>query len=134
MDLFDRSEAQSPADVLRALAAGSLYRTRNGSVTDPAGNHWTYTYDQLGRKISTTDPDQGTTDTTYDDRSQMTFVKGSRTDAPGLAYLYDDLGRQTEVREKSPTGTLRTKQVYDTVRGAKGQLAASTRSDSADTG
>ncbi|WP_224756479.1 RHS repeat domain-containing protein [Streptomyces sp. col6] len=105
------------------------YTPRNelDKVTDPAGNHWTYTYDQLGRKISTTDPDQGTTDTTYDDRGQRTFVKGSRTDVPGLAYLYDDLGRQTEVREKSATGTLRTKQVYDTITGAKGQLAESTR-------
>ncbi|MFB8085071.1 DUF5615 family PIN-like protein [Streptomyces sp. NPDC055992] len=105
------------------------YTPRNelDKVTDPAGNHWTYTYDQLGRKTSTTDPDQGTTDTTYDDRGQVTFTKGSRTDAPGLAYLYDDLGRQTEVREKSATGTLRTKQVYDTVTAAKGQLAESTR-------
>lgn len=105
------------------------YTPRNelDKVTDPAGNHWTYTYDQLGRKISTTDPDQGTTTTTYDDRSQVTFTKGSRTDVPGLAYLYDDLGRQTEVREKTATGTLRTKQVYDTVTGAKGQLAESTR-------
>lgn len=105
------------------------YTPRNelDKVTDPAGNHWTYTYDQLGRKISMTDPDQGTTDTTYDDRGQVTFVKGSRTDVPGLAYLYDDLGRQTEVREKTATGTLRTKQVYDTITGAKGQLAESTR-------
>ncbi|UZK52786.1 polymorphic toxin-type HINT domain-containing protein [Streptomyces drozdowiczii] len=105
------------------------YTPRNelDKVTDPAGNHWTYTYDQLGRKISTTDPDQGTATTTYDDRGQVTFTKGSRTDVPGLAYLYDDLGRQTEVREKSATGTLRTKQVYDTVSGAKGQLAESTR-------
>ncbi|MFD8690717.1 polymorphic toxin-type HINT domain-containing protein [Streptomyces sp. NPDC059651] len=105
------------------------YTPRNelDKVTDPAGNHWTYTYDQLGRKNSTTDPDQGTTTTTYDDRGQVTFVQGSRTDAPGLAYLYDNLGRPTEVHEKTATGTLRTKQVYDTVTGAKGQLAESTR-------
>ncbi|PZT75901.1 MULTISPECIES: polymorphic toxin-type HINT domain-containing protein [unclassified Streptomyces] len=105
------------------------YTPRNelDRVTDPAGNHWTYTYDQLGRKISSTDPDQGTTTTTYDDRGQVTFTQGSRTDVPGLAYLYDGLGRQTEVREGSATGPLRTKQVYDTVTGAKGQLAESTR-------
>ncbi|MFJ6459760.1 polymorphic toxin-type HINT domain-containing protein [Streptomyces sp. NPDC091387] len=105
------------------------YTPRNelDKVTDPAGNHWTYTYDQLGRNTSATDPDQGTTNTTYDDRGQVTFTKGSRADVPGLAYLYDNLGRQTEVREKSATGTLRTKQVYDTVALAKGQLAESTR-------
>ncbi|WLQ36896.1 hypothetical protein P8A18_27220 [Streptomyces castrisilvae] len=49
------------------------YTPRNelDKVTDPAGNHWTYAYDQPGRQISTTDPDQGTTDTTYDDRGQV---------------------------------------------------------------
>ncbi|MFI9628750.1 RHS repeat-associated core domain-containing protein [Streptomyces sp. NPDC052042] len=96
-------------------------------VTDPAGSSWSYTYDQLGRQTSATDPDKGTTENTYDDRGQLTFVKGARTDIPGLAYLYDGLGRQTEVREGSATGTLRTKQVYDTLTGAKGQLAESTR-------
>lgn len=96
-------------------------------VTDPAGNSWSYEYDQRGRQIVVTDPDKGITDNTYDDRGQLTFAKGSRTDVPGLAYLYDDLGRQTEVREGSATGTLRTKQVYDTLTGAKGQLAESTR-------
>lgn len=133
------SDARGNTTELRQLHSRSVdaaydsttyhYTPRNelDKVTDPAGNHWTYTYDQLGRKISTTDPDQGTTTTTYDDRGQVTFTKGSRTDVPGLAYLYDDLGRQTEVREKSATGTLRTKQVYDTITGAKGQLAESTR-------
>ncbi|MEW2067438.1 RHS repeat-associated core domain-containing protein, partial [Streptomyces sp. NPDC007346] len=96
-------------------------------VTDPAGNDWTYSYDQLGRQTSTTDPDKGTTDHTYDDRNQLIFSKGSRTDVPGLAYVYDGLGRQTQVREGSATGTLRTEQVYDTVSGAKGQLAESIR-------
>ncbi|MFJ3323602.1 polymorphic toxin-type HINT domain-containing protein [Streptomyces griseus] len=96
-------------------------------VTDTAGNAWTYTYDQLGRQTSTTDPDKGTTNSTYDDRNQLVFSKGSRTDVPGLAYLYDGLGRQTEVREGSETGTLRTKQVYDTISNAKGQLAESIR-------
>ncbi|MFF2962128.1 RHS repeat-associated core domain-containing protein [Streptomyces sp. NPDC057963] len=96
-------------------------------VTDPAGNSWSYEYDQLGRQTVAKDPDKGTTNSTYDDRGQLTFAKGSRTDVPGLAHLYDNLGRQTEVREGSATGLLRTKQVYDTVTGAKGQLAESTR-------
>ncbi|MCX5113451.1 sugar-binding protein [Streptomyces sp. NBC_00378] len=96
-------------------------------ATDPGGNSWSYEYDQLGRQTVANDPDKGTTNSTYDDRGQLTFVKGSRTDVPGLAYLYDGLGRQTEVRENSATGTLRTKQVYDTITGAKGQLAESTR-------
>ncbi|MFF2008105.1 RHS repeat-associated core domain-containing protein [Streptomyces sp. NPDC058195] len=96
-------------------------------VTDPAGNSWTYTYDQRGLQTASADPDKGTSESTYDDRGQLTFTKGSRSNVPGLAYLYDGLGRQTEVREGSATGTLRTKNVYDTITGAKGQLAESTR-------
>ncbi|WP_189220855.1 MULTISPECIES: RHS repeat domain-containing protein [Streptomyces] len=94
-------------------------------VTDPAGNRWTYTHDQLGRQTKTTDPDKGTTTSTYDDRDQLTTT----TDARGttLATVYDDLGRKTELREGSATGALRAKWVYDTITGAKGQLAEATR-------
>ncbi len=96
-------------------------------VTDSAGNNWLYEYDQLGRQTKATDPDKGTTTSTYDDRSQLTLSKDARTGVPGLAYVYDGLGRRTEVREGSDSGPLRTKQVYDTFPGAKGQLAESIR-------
>ncbi|MEU2065107.1 polymorphic toxin-type HINT domain-containing protein [Streptomyces sp. NPDC013455] len=106
-------------------------------VTDPAGNKWTYTYDLLGRQIKTTDPDKGTTLSTYDDRGQLITTDDARPDTPdddrpdtpSLWYGYDNLGRKTEVREKSSTGTLRAKWVYDTVTNAKGQLAEATRYD-----
>ncbi|MBL1109712.1 sugar-binding protein [Streptomyces sp. 5-8] len=106
-------------------------------VIDPAGNTWSYTYDQLDRQIKTVDPDKGTTLSTYDDRGQLTTTDDARPDSatddrpdtPRLWYGYDNLGRKTEVREKSSTGTLRAQWVYDTVSGAKGQLAASTRYD-----
>ncbi|MFT9666760.1 polymorphic toxin-type HINT domain-containing protein [Streptomyces rhizosphaericola] len=96
-------------------------------VTDSAGNNWLYEYDQLGRQTKATDPDKGTTTSTYDDRGQLTLSKDARTGVPGLAYVYDGLGRRTEVREGSDSGPLRTKQVYDTFPGAKGQLAESVR-------
>ncbi|WBB64609.1 polymorphic toxin-type HINT domain-containing protein [Streptomyces sp. WMMC500] len=93
--------------------------------TDPAGNEWSYRYDQLGRQTTANDPDKGTTTSTYDDRGQLTTT----TDARGvkLAHVYDGLGRKTELRNDSPTGTLRSQWVYDTIPGAKGQLATSTR-------
>ena len=105
------------------------YTPRNelSKVTDPAGNSWGYTYDQLGRKVQSVDPDKGTATTVYDDRGQVTSAKGSRTDAPALAYVYDNLGRKTELHEGTTAGPLRAKWVYDTVTGAKGQLAESTR-------
>ncbi|MFG3370525.1 polymorphic toxin-type HINT domain-containing protein [Streptomyces sp. NPDC048156] len=96
-------------------------------ITDNAGSVWSYTYDQLGRQITATDPDKGLTSSQYDDRGQLISVDDARTDVPTLAYLYDGLGRKTELHEGSPTGTLRAKWIYDTVSGAKGQLAESTR-------
>ncbi|MFI8306873.1 polymorphic toxin-type HINT domain-containing protein [Streptomyces sp. NPDC085927] len=97
------------------------------SITDKAGSVWSYTYDQLGRQIASTDPDKGTTTSAYDDRGQLTSVDDARTDAPKLVYVYDGLGRKTELHEGSATGTLRAKWVYDTVSGAKGQLTEATR-------
>ncbi|MFI1950957.1 RHS repeat-associated core domain-containing protein [Streptomyces xinghaiensis] len=94
-------------------------------VTDPAGNVWSYRYDQLGRQTRAADPDKGVSTSTYDDRDRLR----TSTDARGttLASVYDDLGRQTELREDSATGPLRAKWVYDTLAGAKGRLAESTR-------
>ncbi|MFI1814603.1 RHS repeat-associated core domain-containing protein [Streptomyces sp. NPDC020422] len=102
-------------------------------VTDPAGNSWTYVYDQQGRQVTSKDPAKGTLTSTYDDRGQLTSTTDARNDDdPNLGKLfftYDNLGRKTEVREKSITGTLRAKWIYDTLTGAKGKLAESTRYD-----
>ncbi|MER7900868.1 polymorphic toxin-type HINT domain-containing protein, partial [Streptomyces sp. NPDC096046] len=94
-------------------------------LTDPAGNSWTYTYDLLGRLTDTTDPDKGPSSSTYDDHGQLISV--SDDGDTDLFHVYDGLGRHTELRENSATGTLRAKWVYDTISGAKGHLAESTR-------
>ncbi|MDK1472402.1 polymorphic toxin-type HINT domain-containing protein [Streptomyces sp. 549] len=94
-------------------------------VTDPAGNVWTYTYDQLGRQVRTSDPDKGVSRTTYDDRGQAVSATDSRDVT--LFSVYDDLGRKTELREGSATGTLRAKWTFDTIGGAKGHLTESAR-------
>ncbi|MFF7839937.1 polymorphic toxin-type HINT domain-containing protein [Streptomyces ossamyceticus] len=98
-------------------------------VTDPAGNTWEYQYDLLGRQTKAVDPDKGTTFSAYDDRGRLTTTDDARPDAesPALWYGYDNLGRRTEIREGSSGGALRAKWVYDTVSGAKGQLAESIR-------
>ncbi|WP_435813683.1 polymorphic toxin-type HINT domain-containing protein [Streptomyces tauricus] len=79
----------------------------------------------MGRLTDTTDPDKGASHNEYDDRSQLTSTKDARSTT--LAYIYDGLGRRTEMRENSSTGALRAKWVYDTISGAKGQLASSSR-------
>lgn len=98
---------------------------RLASMTDPAGNKWTYTYDLRGRQTGATDPDKGASTSTYDDAGQLL----TSTDARGitLATTYDLLGRKTQLREGSATGTVRASWAYDTL--AKGQLTSSTRND-----
>ncbi|MEV6210300.1 polymorphic toxin-type HINT domain-containing protein [Kitasatospora sp. NPDC051914] len=94
--------------------------------TDAAGNVWTYEYDLRGRQTAVTDPDSGTTRTAYDADSRV----ASTTDARGnkLAYTYDLLGRKTGLFKDSvaPANQL-AGWTYDTVAGAKGQLASATR-------
>ncbi|MEW2069301.1 RHS repeat-associated core domain-containing protein [Streptomyces sp. NPDC007346] len=94
-------------------------------VTDAAGNSWSYSYDQRGRETRSVDPDRGATERKFDDRGQLISTQDARGTV--LAHVYDGLGRQTELREGSATGALRAAWTYDTVSGAKGQLAESTR-------
>jgi RHS repeat-associated protein len=100
-------------------AAGNVSK-----VTDPAGNEWSYDYDLLGRMKLSKDPDKGTVTFDYDDRGQLKSTTDARNT---LAYVYDGLGRKTELRSGSATGPLRAKWTYDTITGAKGHLAESTR-------
>lgn len=114
--------ADAPYDATRYAYTPSGQLSK---VTDPAGNTWTTTYDQMGRTVETSDPDKGTTKSTYDDHNQVV----SSTDARDvtLVNVYDDSGRKTEVREGSATGKLRLSWTYDTIPGARGQLAETAR-------
>jgi RHS repeat-associated protein len=102
-------------------------------VTDPAGNHWEYTYDLLGRKIQEIDPDKGTTTTTY---TQYGDVETS-TDGRGvtIAHTYDSLGRKATLRDGSITGPKRAEWVYDTLSSGTqvlGHLVKTIRYEGAD--
>ncbi|MGW7280165.1 RHS repeat domain-containing protein [Streptomyces sp. NPDC054844] len=90
------------------------------TVTDPAGNTWTYTFDARGQQTDVDDPDKGKSHTTYDALGRATTV----TDARGITLTsgYDDIGRQRTLKKGS---TLLAEWTYDTV--AKGQLSSSTR-------
>ncbi|MGW8993901.1 RHS repeat domain-containing protein [Streptomyces zhihengii] len=92
------------------------------TVTDPAGNTWTTTFDARGQKTIVDDPDKGSTTTVYDALGRPTTT----TDARGitLTAAYDKLGRKTETKQGD---TVLAKWTYDTL--AKGQLTSSTRYD-----
>ncbi|WP_051367095.1 RHS repeat domain-containing protein [Hamadaea tsunoensis] len=106
-------------------------------VTDPGGNVWDYDYNQLRQKITAADPDSGKTHYTYYGDGQL---KTTTEDGRGttIAYQYDVLGRLTGRFLGSLTGTRLAGWTYDTVGfgslalpAAKGQLASSSRYDSA---
>ena len=67
------------------------------SVTTNGGNDTTsYTYDVMGRRLTTTLPDTSVTHTSYTDRGQTLATWGSQTYA--RLYQYDSLGRMSELR------------------------------------
>jgi RHS repeat-associated protein len=102
-------------------------------VTDPAGNHWEYTYDLLGRKIKEIDPDKGTTTTTYTVSGDVE----TSTDGRGvtIAHTYDSIGRKTTLRDGSITGPKRAEWIYDTLTSGTqvfGRLVKTIRYEGAD--
>ncbi|WP_244224048.1 polymorphic toxin-type HINT domain-containing protein [Streptomyces tirandamycinicus] len=100
-------------------------RGKLAQVTDAEGNDWTYTYDARGRLTASTDPDTGSATFGYNALDQRIWSK----DGQGREQhtLYDALGRQTELRDDSPTGSLVAKWTFDSLPGAKGHPVASTR-------
>ncbi|RKR86671.1 RHS repeat-associated protein [Micromonospora pisi] len=103
------------------------YTDRNelAAVTDPAGNTWRYSYDQLGRKIKDEDPDKGVSTSTYDLAGQLLTTTDARNVT--IAYTYDKLGRKTSTRDGSVTGNKRAEWVYDTLTNGIGHLTKSVR-------
>ncbi|WP_306192473.1 RHS repeat domain-containing protein [Streptomyces sp. MK5] len=90
------------------------------TVTDPAGNVWSYGFDARGQQTDVDDPDKGKSHTTYDQVGNPIAVTDARSIA--LTTDYDALGRKTKLKKGS---TLLAEWTYDTV--AKGQLTSSTR-------
>lgn len=89
------------------------------AMHDPEGNDWTFEFDWGGRQTRTTDPDSGVTTATYDLNDRVV----SRTNGAGqtLAYTYDSLGRNTTLRDNSPSGPIRVAWEYDKAVDTAGQ-------------
>ena len=104
------------------------------SRTDTTGkNTWTYSYDLQGRPTKSTDPDTGTSSTTYTADGQTATTTDARKQT--LAYTYDLLGRKTgEYNGTVAPANQLAAWTYDTVTGALGQPASSTRYTSGATG
>ncbi|GAB3853502.1 RHS repeat domain-containing protein [Dactylosporangium cerinum] len=95
------------------------------TVTDNAGNAWTYTFDLLGHQTKVHDPDKGDVFTTYNTYGEAATVKDDRNVT--TVYEYDTLGRKIGLYNGSvaPANKLAT-WAWDPV-GFKGQLASTSR-------
>ncbi|WP_259407763.1 RHS repeat-associated core domain-containing protein [Streptomyces akebiae] len=107
-------------------AAATAYEyTRSGGlrkITDPKGNTTEYTYNWLGERLTSDDPDTGASSVTYDENGQIstaTTVGNSTT----LSYTYDALRRPTTVSQGTTT---LSRLAYDSAPGGKGKLATAT--------
>ena len=104
-------------------------KSQQTQVQDSAGNIWTYTYDIRGRIIESTDPDQGKSRTVYDDAGEVVYTENNIDPVTGagnkIYYEYDGGGRTIRTRSGSPTGTVLTETLYDTIE--KGLPTSSTR-------
>ncbi|MCD9875371.1 RHS repeat-associated core domain-containing protein [Streptomyces sp. NR30] len=117
-----------PADAAYGAGTGAAYTTTKYTnsldgkpltLTGPDGAQWSYKYDLLGRQISATDPDLGTTTTTYTNLDQTDTTTDNR--GSQLLYGYDVLGRRTDQWQTSKTDANKLAHWdYDTL--AKGQL------------
>ncbi|MEU0273905.1 RHS repeat-associated core domain-containing protein [Streptomyces sp. NPDC006307] len=87
-------------------------------ITGPDGAKWSYSYDLFGRQVGATDPDKGTSTTTYNELDQVTATTDSR--GRSLLSLYDVLGRRIGLWDGSLSNSRKlTGWSYDTL--AKGQ-------------
>ncbi|MEV0638653.1 RHS repeat-associated core domain-containing protein [Streptomyces sp. NPDC050619] len=117
-----------PADAAYGAGTGAAYTSvkyastldgKPSTVTGTDGTKWTYGYDLFGRQTSATDPDLGTTNTTYTSLDQS----ATTTDARGSVLLsaYDVLGRQTDQWQSTKTDANKLAHFdYDTLK--KGRL------------
>ncbi|MEU9381263.1 RHS repeat-associated core domain-containing protein [Streptomyces sp. NPDC048279] len=117
-----------PADADYGAGTGAAYTTTNYSytldgkpltVTGPDSAQWSYVYDLFGRQKSATDPDIGTTTTSYTPLDQTATTTDNR--GTELLYGYDVLGRRTDEWQTSQTDANKLAHWdYDTTQ--KGQL------------
>jgi RHS repeat-associated protein len=101
------------------------------TVTAAAGNLTSYAYDWMHRRTSSTDPDQGTWSTTYDDEGNVLTTTDAKNST--LTEVYDRIGRHTSTNfDRLGTPERLVQWTYDsaTIPNGTGRLASATRASS----
>jgi RHS repeat-associated protein len=94
----------------------------NKTITDPAENITTITYDHLGNQLSLSDPDAGLISYTYYPYGKLktqTDARGKKTELE-----YDVLNRITQQKEPAVHGSIITNYIYDTKPHGVGLLSS----------
>jgi RHS repeat-associated protein len=91
------------------------------TLTDPAGNSWSWSYDLLGRQTDAFDPDTGHTVSTYDNVGNLKTVTNVSDGNKQTTYTYDNDNRKTATYDTTATSTLSTVNqiagwTYDTIK------------------
>ncbi|WP_051845583.1 polymorphic toxin-type HINT domain-containing protein [Streptomyces globisporus] len=134
-----------PDDTAYGATLGASYTSvkygyfRDGKqkqITGPDNAKWSYTYDLYGRQDTASDPDKGTSSTSYTDLDQIQTTKDAEQRV--LVYGYDELGRKTGLWQNTATDANRLAEwTYDSLlkglpdasiryTGGKGQTGSKT--------
>jgi RHS repeat-associated protein len=92
LDQYHTGVTASPSDPAADYDQTSYTYTAAGepaTVTDPAGNKWSFGYDLLGDATSQDYPDSGMTTATYDVAGQLMSVTDARDKTTSYTYDYD---------------------------------------------
>ncbi|GAB3925329.1 RHS repeat-associated core domain-containing protein [Kribbella albertanoniae] len=124
--VIERREYDGPTVTTGFIPSKYTYDARGQlAQMTTAGSTWSFGYDLLGRKTSSTDPDSGKTSYEYDAADRLVAVTGANQKK--LITTYDNLNRKTTVHEGSKTDTgLRLSWDYDPA-GNLGQIYQSNR-------
>ncbi|MFF3565807.1 ricin-type beta-trefoil lectin domain protein [Streptomyces sp. NPDC002574] len=122
-------------DTFNPAAPGGFTSTRyaydargqvmKATASEDRTHPWSWTYNHNGQVETATDPDSGTTRTTYDVFGRPQTATNDR----GIKVWngYDELSRPKETRENDSSGKLLASFTYDSAPGGKGMPATATR-------
>ncbi|MEN6383983.1 MAG: hypothetical protein ABFD79_02165 [Phycisphaerales bacterium] len=82
-----------------------LTSVTNKDSSDATLSSYTYTYDDVGNRLTVTEADSSLVTYQYDDIYQLTSEARTGTNAYSITYQYDDVGNRTQMIKNAATTT-----------------------------